>query len=90
MPSFWSKITKISKRVTPGFRNLDYDQLPKGLRNGLTNKIYYTPKIQRFAYTEELAKYIRFLNRKDTLSATDMRAFTEAVLTEYGAVNRSQ
>lgn len=89
MSSFWSKITKLSKRVTQDFRNLDYDELPRGLRNGLTNKIYYTPKIQRFMYTEELAKFIRFLNRKDTLCPTDMRAFTEAVLTEYGAVNRS-
>jgi hypothetical protein len=81
MPSFWSKIIQISKRVTQDFRTLQFDSLPKGLRYGLTNKIYYTPKIQRFAYTDELAKYIRFLNRKDTLRPIDMRAFTEAVLT---------
>lgn len=76
MPSFWSKITKLSNRVSEDFRNLSFESLPKGLINGLTNKIYYTPKIQQFAYTEELAKYIRFLNRKDTLRPVDMRAFT--------------
>jgi hypothetical protein len=43
--------------------------------------------LQKIPYTEELGKYVRFLARKDKLKINDMRSFTEAILTEYGAVH---
>lgn len=86
----WKKIVSIYKRVPEDFYSIDSNTLPKGLYNCLTSKIYYTPKLQRIAFTEELRKYIRFLNRKDKLKAVDMRSLTEAILTEYGAVHGLQ
>ena len=61
--------------------------LPRGLVGTFRSKIYFTPKLQRIRFTEELHKFIRFLCRKDKIGLADMRAFTEAVLVEYGAVH---
>lgn len=77
----WKTIMQLYKRVPEDFHNLHPHALPTSLFNTLSNKIYYTPKLQKFSYTEELDKYIRFLNRKDKLKATDMRSLTEAILT---------
>jgi hypothetical protein len=43
--------------------------------------------LQRFAFTEELAKYLRYLARKDKIKNDDLRSLTEAILTEYGIVH---
>jgi len=72
----WKKIISLYKRVPENFYNMHPNALPRGLFNALSTKIYYTPKLQRFTYTEELDKYIRFLNRKDKLKVADMRSLT--------------
>jgi hypothetical protein len=77
----WKKIVKLYKRVPEDFRNVHPHNLPRGLFNGLSTKIYYTPKLQKIAFTEELHKYIRYLNRKDKIKVDDMRSLTEAILT---------
>jgi hypothetical protein len=86
----WKKIVSLYKHVPEDFYNLGHKALPSGLYNCLSSKIYYTPKLQRIAFTQELSKYTRFLNRKDKLKTVDMRSLTEAILTEYGAVHGLQ
>jgi hypothetical protein len=83
----WKKIVSLYKRVPENFCNVHPRALPRGLYDALASKIYYTPKLQKFAFTEELDKYIRFLNRKDKLKVPDMRSLTEAILTEYGVIH---
>lgn len=77
----WKRIKSMYKHVPENFHQLSYEALPKGLSNCLNHQIYYTPKVQRLQYTEELEKYIRFLNRKDKIKAHDLRSLTEAILT---------
>jgi len=48
--------------------------------------MYYTPKIQKIMYSDELVKYMAFLSRKRTVQAKDMRDLTENLLTEFGNV----
>ncbi len=56
--------------------------------NELGNNIFYTPKIQKVLYSDELVRYMAFLSRKKTVDSKDMRKLTENILTEYGNVYR--
>jgi hypothetical protein len=83
----WKRIKMMYRNVPEDFYTLSHLALPKGLFNGLSSKIYYTPKLQKFGFTEELDKYLRFLNRKDKIKVGDLRSLTEAILTEYGVIH---
>lgn len=83
----WRKIQSLYIHVAEDFHHLHPLALPRGLVGTFRSKIYFTPKVQRIPFSEELHKFIRFMNRKDKIGVADMRAFTEAVLVEYGAVH---
>ena len=74
-------------RVPESITIMKYSSLYNQLQNGLGNKLYYTPKLQRIGFTQELAKYLRFIDRKDRIREEDMRAVVEAVLIQYGTVH---
>jgi hypothetical protein len=42
----------------------------------LSSKIYFTPKIQKQVFTDELLKYLAYLQRKTTVTTKDMRQLT--------------
>lgn len=47
-----------------------------GMLNQLGNPYLYTPKIQKIRFTDELAKYLAFLTRKQTVFPKDLRQLT--------------
>jgi len=75
------------QKVPEPFRTLTPANLHSNLYNVFCSKVYFTPKLQKFVYTDELAKYVRYLTRKDKITNTDLRSLTEAILTDYGAIN---
>jgi hypothetical protein len=83
----WKRISLLYNRVTEPITALTGLELHSQLQNALGSKIYYTPKLQKIPFTEELAKYLRYLDRKDRLRKEDLRSLVEAILTEYGAVH---
>ena len=70
-----------SQYLYPAFRELSVVDLLTPLSNSLVGKIYYTPKIQKVMYTDELAKYMAFLSRKNKIDSSDMKKLTENILT---------
>lgn len=46
------------------------------LSHGLVSNIYYTPKVQKILYTDELVKVLSYLTRKKTIYPNDMRKLT--------------
>ncbi len=73
-------------KVLRGAAITDFEQitpahLPKIVQNGLTSKIFLTPKIQRIAYSRELGKYLKYLRRKDFIDEKkDLRNLAENIL----------
>ena len=59
---------------------MPYLSLHNQLQNALGSKIYYTPKLQKIGFSEELAKYLRYIDRKDRIREEDMKSMVEAVL----------
>ena len=41
--------------------------------NELANNIFYTPKIQKITYSDQLVRYMAFLSRKKLIKPNDMR-----------------
>jgi hypothetical protein len=83
----WKYIKLLYKRVPDPIRNITPISLPSSLNQAFGSKIYYTPKLQKLAFTEELAKYLRFINRKDKITDADLHSLTEAILVEYGNIH---
>jgi len=50
----WKKIINLRNTIPNDFHTLEAGMLPSGLRKCLASKIYYTPKLQKFAFTNEL------------------------------------
>lgn len=61
------KIFSFCKNISENFYTMPPLALSRALRNQLASKVYYTPKVQKFAFTGELAQYLRYLNRKDKI-----------------------
>ena len=55
---------------------MDGHALFPSLLNELANNMFFTPKIQKIMYSDELVKYMAFLARKRTVVPQDMRQFT--------------
>lgn len=70
----------------PEFRQLTHVQMLPSFLNELGNNIYYTPKIQKIPYSDELVKYMAYLSRKKLIQPKDMRQFTENLITQFGHV----
>lgn len=83
----WRKILSLAQGRHHKYRHMEISSLPSAVINGLTSQIYYTPKVQRMPFTVELARYLRFLQRKETVSVADLRKLTESILTEYGVIH---
>ena len=75
-------------RVPEPFSRMSYLSLHSHLQNAIASKIFFTPKLQKMPFTPDLAKYVRYLDRKDKIKESDLRGLVEAVLVEYGAVNK--
>ena len=84
----WRNIKMLYNRVPEPFATLQASSLHSNLRNALANKFYFTPKLQKLPFTNEVAQYVRYIDRKDKIKVSDMRSLVEAILTEYGTIHR--
>ena len=57
----------------PSFRNLNLQEVPPQLLNQYQNPIFWTPRYQKIPYSSELTKYLRYLQRKKTMTPQDFR-----------------
>lgn len=64
----------IYNRVHEPISTMSSNELNSHLRNALANKIYFTPKLQKIPFTQELAKFVRYIDRKDKINVSDMRS----------------
>jgi hypothetical protein len=70
----------LTQTKMPDFRNLTQYHVPSKCFYGYTNPIFLTPRYQKIPYSEELLKYIRYMQRKNSVSYADMKVFVEHVL----------
>ena len=75
-------------RVPEPFSRMSYPSLHSQLQNAIASKVFFTPKLQKMPFTPELAKYVRYLDRKDKIKESHLKGLVEAVLVEYGAVSK--
>lgn len=71
----------LRNRVHEPFTTLSPASLHNNLQDAITSKLFFTPKLQKMPFTDELAKYLRYISRKDKIKVEDMRSLVEAILT---------
>ena len=67
-------------RNYPTFKNLDLQEIPPQLFNQYQNPIFWTPRYQKIPYSTELTKYLKYLQRKKTMTQEDFRQMVENIL----------
>ena len=77
----WKNIKSLYNRVHSPIKLTNPYEVPVNFLTTITSGIYYTPKLQRIPFSEELGKYLRYLNRKDKITNVDLRKLTEAIVT---------
>lgn len=83
----WGFIKRLYNRIPFSFNQLNFDQLPRRYSDCLASNLFYTPKIQNIPFTVQLSKYLRFLQRKDKITNTDLKSLVQAMITQYGVVH---
>lgn len=76
-------LTQMLMPKQPPYARLTMEHMPGQLVNQYLNPIFWTPRYQKLPYSEELLKYIRFLQRKKTLTNEDFKQMVENILLEY-------
>lgn len=84
------KLIRILQPSAPEFRQMTADEIPKILRDAYLSPFFWTPRYQKTEYSEELLKYLKFLQRKKSVSVEDRRTLVENVLTEFHTLKNQQ
>jgi hypothetical protein len=64
----------------PDFRNLTPLHMPSRFLNEYNSPIFFTPRYQKIPYSEQFLKYLRYMQRRNSVSYQDMRVFVEQLL----------